>query len=194
MAVMVRVDLTVMCICGRLRLINLIDSLIGVTNMKRLLLTILSLILILSLLSCTQILKPQITYGVFPFTVVYELYGETVTVNDAYICEYEGIEWNEGFGKHRQWKGYVSSSGDDYLLIHRDGDLKIVCDIGSAAYYMSDPTMAATEEFTPYLYYVRTLSGGGVSSGVAGIEKLLEQYGIRLLSWQLSEPIANVYE
>ena len=53
--------------------------------------------------------KPEITYAEFPFEIVYELEGETVTVNDVYVCEYDGIGMNEGVGKYREWKGYIKS-------------------------------------------------------------------------------------
>ena len=168
--------------------------------MKRRILALFLVFIIFSLSSCASIASrfekvpsPEVTYAEFPFEIVYELGNETVTVSDVYVCEFDGFGWNESFGKHRRWKGYVRSTGDDYVLLAEDGNLKIVCDVGTPAYYMSDPDMAGADEFTPYVYYVRTYASGGVSSGTANIEQLLMQYKIELVSWSISEPIENSY-
>ena len=161
--------------------------------MKKLFLILLSISLILSFASCESVPTPSITQAEFPFEIVYRLNGETVVVNDVFVCEFEGVIWNEGFGRHRQWKGYVKSTGKDHLVLLEDGNLKFACSLGSAAYYMDDPSMEGADEFTPSIYYVRTYESGGVSSGVAGIEKMLEEYKLELVSWQLSKPIKNSF-
>ena len=162
--------------------------------MKKILFILLSISMTFSFFSCASVPSPRVTEAEFPFEIVYEIDGEVITVNDVYVCEFDGFGWNENFGKHREWKGYVKSTGKDHLVLLEDGNLKFACGLGSAAYYMGDPSMAGADEFTPSIYYVRTYESGGVSSGVAGIEPLLEQYKIKLVSWNLSKPIENSFE
>lgn len=138
--------------------------------------------------------KPEVTYGEFPFEIVYELDGETVTIQDVYICEYDGIGANEGSGKHRTWKGYFQSTGDDTFVLLQDGNTTLACAVGYPEYYMSDPC-TPNNEYVPYIYYIISPDKfGGTSSGVSDIEPLLEQYKLKLISWEISEPIQNSFE
>ncbi|MBQ2840423.1 MAG: hypothetical protein IJE70_03665, partial [Oscillospiraceae bacterium] len=57
------------------------------------------------------------TYGEFPFKLEYELNGKKYTVEDVWVCEFNGFGSNEGFGKHRQWKGKVKSTGEDKIVL-----------------------------------------------------------------------------
>ena len=162
--------------------------------MKKIILALISLSLLLSLMACEHVPEPRITKSEFPFEIVYELDGETVTVNDIFVCEYDGTSWNENTGRQRQWRGYVKSTGKDHVVLLEDGNLKFACKLGSAAYYMGDPAWENAEKFTPSIYYVRTYESGGVSSGTAGIEAMLEEYKLKLVSWKLSDPIENTFE
>ncbi len=137
--------------------------------------------------------EPAIKYAEFPFEVVYEIDDEIVTVNDIYVCEYDGIGMNEGVGKYRKWKGYIKSSGKEELILLEDGDLKLACSVGYPEYYMGDPSKLNPEEYTPYMYYIKSNSFGGISSGVMDIEPILEQYRLKLISWKLSKPIQNSF-
>ena len=162
--------------------------------MKKVFLIIFCILMILSLLSCEKVPAPEVTQAEFPFEIVYEKDGEIITINDVYVCEFDGFGWNENVGKHRQWRGYVKSTGKDYVALVEDGNLKLVCYLGSAAYYMGDPSMAGADEHVPTINYIKTFESGGISSGVAGIEPLLEQYKLKLVSWSLSKPIENSFE
>ena len=162
--------------------------------MKRKISAFILLLILLNVSACTHIPSPEITKAEFPFEIVYEIDGETIVINDVFICEYDGIEWNEGQGRHRQWNGYVKSTGKDYVVLLEDGNLKFACKVGTAAYYMGDPSMANAGEYTPSIYYIRTFESGGVSSGVAGIEPLLEEYKIKLVSYKLSKPVENSFK
>lgn len=138
--------------------------------------------------------KPEITYGEFPFEIVYEIDGEITTINDVYVCQYDGIGANEGSGKYRVWKSYIKSTGEENLILVEDGNLKLACSLGGPKYYMSDPSMP-TQEYTPKIFYIISPDEfGGTSSGIMDIEPILEQYKIKLISWKLSEPITNSFE
>ena len=137
---------------------------------------------------------PEITYAEFPFEIVYEIDGEITTVNDVYVCAYDGVGMNEGVGKYRKWKGYVKSTGEADLILLEDGDLKLACSPGAPKYYMSDPEPPDTP-YTPHIYYIRTNDViGGTEAGILDIEELLEKYKIRLVSWELSEPVQNSFD
>ena len=162
--------------------------------MKRALPILLLLLIPICLSSCTSVPTPSVTTAEFPFEIVYETGGEIITVSDAYVCEFEGIEWNENVGKHRQWKGYVKSTGEATLVLLTEGAIKVTCSLGSPAYYMSDPLAPAVEEITPTVQRVQTFESGGVSAMTLTAEQLSEQYDIRLISWAFSAPIENTYE
>ena len=137
--------------------------------------------------------KPEITYAEFPFEIVYEIHGETVTVQDVYVCEYVGIGFDKGRGKHREWKDYIKSSGEEDLILVEDGSLKLACYVGFPEYYMSDPE-TYDYEYTPFIgYIIHPNEYGGTSYGGLDAEPSLNQYDLKLISWKLSEPIENSF-
>ena len=161
--------------------------------MKKSIIILLVLIITFGCSSCQNVPEPQVKEGEFPFEIVYEIDGEIITVNDVYVCEFDGFDWNEGVGKHRKWKGYIKSSGTEELILLEDEDLKFAVSVGSAEYYMSDPTCQSSEN-TPSIYYIKPNEFGGITSGSSGIEPLLEQYKLKLISWKFSDPIQNSFE
>ena len=162
--------------------------------MKKFLLVLTSLFLLICLTSCEHVPAPKITKAEFPFEIVYQIGDETITVNDTFVCEFDGFGWNENFGRNRRWKGYVKSTGGDRLVLLEKDGRKVVCSLGSPAYYMSDPLGPVAEELIPEVSYTETLPSGGVTSGALNAESLFEKYGITLLSWEFSAPIENSYE
>ncbi len=161
--------------------------------MKKFVAILFILIIVVTLSSCQNIPEPQIKEKEFPFEIVYEIDGEPVTINDVYVCEFDGFDWNEGVGKHRKWKGYIKSSGEEELIIFEDDDLKFAVSIGSPEYYMNDPDCSYSENI-PSIYYIKSNEFDGGSSGIMEIESLLEQYKLKLICWNLPEPIQNSFE
>ena len=49
---------------------------------------------------------PEVTYGEFPFSLVYEIDGERVEIKDTLVIEHKGVDYNEGMGKYNKWKTY----------------------------------------------------------------------------------------
>ena len=161
--------------------------------MKKSVIILLVLMIVLSFSSCENVPEPQIKEGEFPFEIVYEIDGEIITVNDVYICEFDGFDWNEGVGKHRKWKGHIKSSEAEELILLEDGDLKFAVSVGSPEYYMSDPSCQWSEN-TPSIYFIKPNKLGGITSGSSNIETLLEQYKLKLISWNFADPIQNSFE
>ena len=134
---------------------------------------------------------PQITYGEFPFRLEYEISGERFTIEDTYICEYDGVGWNEGQGKFRKWKGYLANSREEGVLLKTDGTRKIYCYIGDAEYYMGDEKYPEQRPLTPRIYTVGT---DYADTAVYTQEQLLEKYNIRLLNWDFTDPTVNSFD
>ena len=142
----------------------------------------------------------SVKYAEFPFEITYEINGEVKTVNDIFVCKYDGVGMNEGVGKYIKWKGYVKSTGEEDILLIEDGNISMFCSIGSPEYYMGDPSYfidgIARPDYriTPSIYYIEYPNEfGGETIGIAENEHL-EKYKIKLISWKLSDPIVNSFK
>ena len=147
--------------------------------------------------------EPEITYGEFPFELVYEMDGETVVVNDVYVCEYDGIGMSSaaaGADKYREWIGYVESTGEGGVILMEDvlpdGNLQLICSVGGPEYYMSDPDVVYESEYTPNVIRIIRYNDGisSIGGSDAEIEELMETYNIKIISWTFSDPIENTFE
>ncbi len=136
--------------------------------------------------------KPQVTSGEFPFELVYSLDGETITINDIIVCEYDGIGMNEGVGKYIKWKSYLKSNNKENLVLFEDGNKKIICGIGSPDYYMGNTENSDIDTVIPNLVIYEDY--GEITSSHALSQEEMEEYKIKLLSWEFSKPINNTFE
>ena len=139
--------------------------------------------------------KPEIRYGEFPFEIVYKLDGELHTIHDVLVCEYDGIGADEGRGKFIKWKGYLKSSGEkemEEVVLYQEGNVRIVCEIGSPDYYMGGDEYLEGQSVTPHLILYEEEEAYTVSHSMN--EDDLERYSIELIRWTLSEPIQNTFE
>lgn len=130
---------------------------------------------------------PVVTSGEFPFRLEYRVGDKTFVAEDVIVCEYDGVKWNEGIGKHRTWKKSLKNSGQENLLILTDGDIEIFCNVGKAEYYMGDLRYSVNEAHTPVFYYISPQKSGST-------KELLDKYDIELINYQLSEPIENSFK
>ncbi len=137
--------------------------------------------------------KPQTTYGEFPFEIVYQINGETVTVTDVFVCEYDGIGMNEAVGKYVKWKGYIKSSKKEELVLLTDHTVKIICTLGDPAYYMDDPEYDDPMEQGVVPNLIVYVQSGDIVSSHLLTEEEQAQYKIELTSWKFSAPISNVF-
>lgn len=131
--------------------------------------------------------KPEITYGEFPFRLEYKIDGEHVIVEDTVICEFDGFDWNEGLGKHRNWKTSLKNSGNKAVLITEDEERKVYCFVGDAEYYMGDETYPEPRPLKPRLYCEELTDNHFLGT-------LSLKYKVELLSWEFSEPIVNSFK
>ena len=151
--------------------------------------------LALLLASCgLSVPAPSITEGEFPFTVTYEYNGETKTVSDVYVCEYDGTSWALDGGAHRSWVGYFKNGLEDDLIT-----------IGTTAsgenidlilhmypeYFMGESIDGLWDPPAPYISVtVRTDEGIHFEQDPEVVEAT---YGARIVSYHYSLPVANTF-
>ncbi|WRS28606.1 hypothetical protein U6B65_05615 [Oscillospiraceae bacterium MB08-C2-2] len=137
--------------------------------------------------------SPKITYGEFPFHLVYEIDGMQVIVEDSLICEYNGIGMDEGRGKFRQWKKYLASGNERISLLRVNDYKEIYYDPGPDWYYMGDVDETNYDHAFPNASYIEE-DGQITRRGEISEKELVEQYNIKLLGWEPSPPIENIFE
>ncbi len=139
---------------------------------------------------------PQETYGEFPFEITYTINDVQYTVNDVYICEYDGIGANEGIGKYRKWKGYIKGTGETSLVLYEDEERIIYCYVGDAEFYMNDEMYPEQRPLEPRVYSDLKLSAGEIykKDRFDTTQEMMEYYKIEIIDWKLSEPIENSFE
>ncbi|CCF16513.1 putative uncharacterized protein [Brevibacillus laterosporus GI-9] len=148
--------------------------------------------------------KPEITSGEFPFRLVYMINGETKVIEDTLICEYDGIEMDEGHGKYRKWKERLGSGNQKVLLLNADGapgiafhskktlSQVVYYEPGPAWYYMGDDERGnGYEHGFPNASFSEQYQDGSGANGIIQEDELLKKYNIRLISWDYTQPIKN---
>ena len=141
--------------------------------------------------------KPEIKYGEFDYSLVYELDGETKTINDTLVCEYDGISYNLD-GKSLEWKTYIKGTKDqDNYLIFENAEYKLYIYLpADARYYMDDPNYETydLDDIEPWLVYEYVNDGPDVEYQMFSDEEYEENFGAKIISWEIEDPIENVYK
>ena len=133
---------------------------------------------------------PQETYGEFPFELTYKINEEIITIEDVYVCEYDGVGWDEGNGKHRKWSGWIKGCGETAIFITEDSDRKIFCFVGDAEFYMNDEQYPEGRPLTPRLYDVK--KNVSIMDSLDQ-DEIVTLYNIEIVSWSFSDPIENTF-
>jgi len=177
------------------------------------------LTMLFSLSACGSLLedppKPEITYGEFPFELIYEVNGTKKSVQDTLICEFDGIGMNEGVLKYRKWKGHLASGNSEIVIwegknreainINRVSEIaktqKVFFDPGESAYYMGDidyydkdVEYPNFENKFPIIFYYEKFEDGEFYTGILEEDELLERFEIKLISWEHAPPIENTFK
>lgn len=144
--------------------------------------------------------KPGITYGEFPFTLMYEINGETITIEDTLVIRYKGVGSNEGIGKYNKWDRYLKSKmNEGYVrnnvvlfhgLLENGNSATIYLELGSCEYYIG------LQEDMQYYYYLDIKPGDIVIftheyNGSLSEEELYNDYGIKIIKKELSSPCSG---
>ena len=132
------------------------------------------------------VFKPEITEGEFPFSITYEVDGETVTVNEVYKVRYKA---DEGY-RSRLYVGEIGSRGEDnttYILKKDEIGRIELCTHFYPDYLMGDPEYDYfdDEPFEPRIYYYDAKENEHYD------EETLSKLGVKLISFEYPEPIEN---
>lgn len=137
--------------------------------------------------------KPLITYGEFPFRLEYEINGQSELIEDTLIVEYKGVGIDEGRGKYRKWESRLES-GNEKIYLFQSDLIKIYYPEGSPEFYMGDlKDFISFNPIFPNAAIVESKKSGTTHSGIIREEELISKYKIKLISWEIAEPITNSF-
>jgi hypothetical protein len=131
-------------------------------------------------------LKPVVTEGEFPFSITYELDGQTVTIHDVYQVHYDA---DEAY-KYRVYVGEIQNKEEDNtyytLKTEENGRIELWTRF-YADYLMGDPEYDYFDEepFEPVIYYY------DAQETESHDEETLAEHGVKLISFDYPEPIKN---
>ena len=131
-------------------------------------------------------LKPVVTESEFPFSITYELDGETVTINDVYKVHYDD---DEAY-KYRVYDGKIAGKEEDnsYYVLKKEENGRIeLWTHFYADYLMGDPEYDYFDEepFEPRIYYY------DAQETESHDQETLAEHGVKLVSFEYPEPIKN---
>ena len=142
--------------------------------------------------------KPNITYGEFPFSLVYELNGEEKVVEDTLIGEYDGITRIGGpTNKSRSWI-HSFMSGDKLITLLRIDETDVIHYpflTNTVGYYMGD-NKYGPQGFSSCAYRHNSEEDPNYNRDGYYIspDELLNKYGIKIISWEIAPPIENTFK
>ena len=162
-------------------------------NKKRLLPAIILAVAILAIVAYSVVssvaFRPAITEGAFPFSITYELDGETVTINDVYKAHYDG---NGGYAdtKGRIYVGGIVGLGEENTVYTLKSDENTRVELWThfyADYLMGDSEYDYfdDEPFEPRIYYY------DANETEYHDEETLAAQGVKLISFAYPTPIEN---
>jgi hypothetical protein len=138
--------------------------------------------------------SPTTKYGEFPFRLEYEIDGKRMVIQDTLICEYDGVGADEGRGKYRKWKQRLASGEDRLTLLKLDENKEIIFPPGDAQYYMGDRDDTSMEQTLFPNALLLKKEGRITIEELISADQLLDEYNIKLISWNSSEPIKNSFK
>lgn len=152
------------------------------------------LCLVVNILACVA-KKPVITEQSFPFTITYEFQGEVRTIEDEFVCSYDGrTAYSNPYDRY--YSGYLANAnegriGGDYLIESYDNGELVIITRFFAGYMMDKQYKDHYNEyyrFEPYVAFFDYESYMELSE-----PEELEPYGVRIIDWEYPEPVENSY-
>ncbi len=135
--------------------------------------------------------KPTVTEGEFPFSITYELDGETVTINEVYKARYVR---NDGYAdtKSRVYVGEIGNLGEGNTVYTLKKDENTRVELWTKLY--PDYLMGDTkydyfddEAVEPQIYYY------DAEEQEYSDEEMLSAQGVKLISFEYPTPIKNSF-
>ncbi len=135
--------------------------------------------------------KPTVTQAQFPFSITYELDGETITINEVYSVRYNK---NGGYTntKTRYYVGKIGDMAEDTTVYTLKNDENGRIELWTylyADYLMGDPEYDYFDDkaFEPRIYYY------DVEENFYEDEETLLNQGVKLVSYEYPTPIENSF-
>ena len=136
--------------------------------------------------------RPDIKEGEFDVSVTYEVSGEIKTIDLVYICEYDGVDLTLDGTSYRAWNGHFDGYEDGALIevSEIEGGKIALCFLIYPEYFMGEPDYI---DFSPivltnYIYYE-----DGSEMIIDDQELIAEEYGVKVIGCEYSEPIKNTF-
>ena len=135
--------------------------------------------------------KPTVVEGEFPFSITYELNGETITVSDVYKARYVR---NDGYAdtKGRVYEGEIGNLGEENTVYTLKKDENGRVELWT--HFYADYLMGDTEydyfddkAFEPAIYYYNADEEWFYD------EETLAAQGVKLISFEYPTPIKNSF-
>ena len=152
------------------------------------------LMYIMNLFDSLRDSTPEIIYGEFPFRIEYELDGEIHVIEDIVIVEFDGFVFStRAMSRERKWVSRLASGKTEILF---EGNLIIRFFPGSAGYYMGEFSGIDILSI-PHVVFIHP-NGDPITDVRARLvleesSELFKEYGITLISWEISEPIVRYF-
>ena len=182
--------------------------------MKKILSIIVLAVIIFCVSGCEKKKEPfpKITEGEFPFVLEYEIGGQRYLIEDTVVCKFSGHDLSNPFpflDYSRTWDSKLKSGNEDKrVLIEFDAntesqfvkdriniDSRAILYYGSGGYYLGDPDEA---ERGPCIRYVERYriseNGSSVESVKLSFNQLDKFFGIKIIRFEFSEPIKNIFK
>ncbi len=153
---------------------------------------------------------PLIKYAEFPFRIEYQIEGEPYVIEDELIIEFDKLEDANQLGQYKQrvWKSKFASGKDEIVLLEVEGTkkeyelnnavkTKIIFSTGLLKeYYMGFADK--NDYYYSELYFTKgryeeliERKNNEIWSYPIEDESVLEDYGIKIISYEMTEPIKN---
>ena len=160
--------------------------------------------------------KPKIADSEFPFILTYEIDGNTTTIEDVAIVEFDGYGEKTSAGQSRKWTVYTKGNSSSNSKEEKNNSLDIVIlDVtanneydkfgnkilelyfygGNGHYFMSDKLGwldRDAQEIDCVNYMCETVNGE-LRYKSMDAEEAFEKFKIRLISWECAPPIENEF-
>lgn len=139
--------------------------------------------------------EPEVTRGEFPVSITYEFQGETVTIKDTIVCEFDrGQKYL--FDETRYWTESNKEGPGNSYLIWQDGNSHLTIHTNlEGLYLMGDPLFEKKLKESEEDGTIFHVPSGYFWDDEQGLEicdeESLAARGFKLISYEYPEPIEN---
>ena len=140
---------------------------------------------------------PVIRRGEFPFKLQYELNGEFIVIEDTLVVEFAGVGRGLGSGSFLKWNKYLlsDSSQEDILIFKLHENHRIYHLTGGAQVHMGQISGRLFWYYDEIIVSRDFNNDGTLRHGrTISSQFLYENYGIKIVNFEIAPPIENRFE